>query len=564
MANPALFPAFSPTKTFAMFNTNIIDLSFALASGANTSALPAATRGFGAIFLNVRIPSTTSIEYFDGTLSLGKFFVPVGTQGQAEFLGELFSAAVVTNVRITCGTDVLFSFNGTTFTAGGVDNPGAAHNLVATDDFAYAEPVATTPTGQTPFTAAAGVFFNGVVGVFSDGDPGATFHDFTGRIDWGDGFTSPAVFASNVADGFDVKSSHIYQAGGTYPLTIEVQDFGGSTLTLGNTAVVSGTPKAIIVTGSDKGSKPRVRVFDNATGDILFDFLAFEPKFKGGVRVATGDVNGDGIPDIIAARGAGSTPEVKVFDGKDGTTPLASFLAYDAKFKGGVFVATGEVNGDGTTDIITAPGSGAAQKSDLAVPPIKGSAPPVKVFGGVTGVPLMSFFGEDPKFKKGLSVAVGDVNGDGTPDIITGVGPGGPPFVNVFDGKTGSLTNTFPAFDTKFKGGVFVAAGDLDGDGKAEIIVGAGRGGAPHVKVFNGTTAEQTRDFLAFTPAFKGGVRVAVGDLNGDGKNDIITGTGNGGGALVNSFDGRSVSGLQFLFASDTGRPGGVFVAGSQ
>src|SRR5258708_2620654 len=79
-ANPALFPSFSPLKTFAMFNDNGIGLSFILARGANVPPKPAATRGFGAIFLNVRIANTTSIEYFNETRSLGKFFVPVGTQ----------------------------------------------------------------------------------------------------------------------------------------------------------------------------------------------------------------------------------------------------------------------------------------------------------------------------------------------------------------------------------------------------------------------------------------------------------------------------------------------------
>src|SRR5205823_5511418 len=82
-----LFKAFSPTKTFAMFNDHTLDISFNLASAATTTPIPAATRGFGAIFLNVEVPNETSIEYFNGDTSLGKFFVPKGTAGQAEFLG---------------------------------------------------------------------------------------------------------------------------------------------------------------------------------------------------------------------------------------------------------------------------------------------------------------------------------------------------------------------------------------------------------------------------------------------------------------------------------------------
>src|SRR5262249_25128483 len=86
-ANPALFPAFTPNNTFAMFNENTIGMSFVLPSAPTTTPVEAATRGFGAIFLNVRTPNTSSIEYFAGDRSLGKFFVPVGNQGEPEFLG---------------------------------------------------------------------------------------------------------------------------------------------------------------------------------------------------------------------------------------------------------------------------------------------------------------------------------------------------------------------------------------------------------------------------------------------------------------------------------------------
>src|SRR6185369_4600492 len=108
-----LFPAFSPSNTFAMFNDNTIDFSFVLPSLASSTPVPAATRGFGAIFRNVRVADSTSIEYFAGNSSLGKFFAPAGAGGGAEFLGVLFANAVVRRITITLGTDVLFSFDGT-------------------------------------------------------------------------------------------------------------------------------------------------------------------------------------------------------------------------------------------------------------------------------------------------------------------------------------------------------------------------------------------------------------------------------------------------------------------
>jgi hypothetical protein len=254
-ASPALFPAFSPTKTFAMFNDNGIGLNFVLASGANVSSKPAATRGFGAIFFNVRIASSTSIEYFNGARSLGKFFVPVGTQGQAEFLGELFSAPIVTSVQIICGTDVLFSFDGITSTSGGTDT--APHNLVVTDDFVYAEP--TTPSNAQPtLTMTAGTFFTGVVATFSDLDPSGAVKNFTALIDWGDGFTTPGTFTSNASGGFDVRGSHTYLNGGSFPITADIADLQGSALTIQNTATVTGAGQLLNIS-----TRARVETGDN-------------------------------------------------------------------------------------------------------------------------------------------------------------------------------------------------------------------------------------------------------------------------------------------------------------
>jgi hypothetical protein len=80
--------------------------------------------------------------------------------------------------------------------------------------------------------------------------------------------------------------------------------------------VPSGTP--LIAFGADAGAEPRVRVLDRETGQVRFEFLAFKASFRGGVRVAVGDVNGDGQDDVIAASGPGSVPAVKVFDGTTG------------------------------------------------------------------------------------------------------------------------------------------------------------------------------------------------------------------------------------------------------
>ena len=128
--------------------------------------------------------------------------------------------------------------------------------------------------------------------------------------------------------------------------------------------------------------------------------------------------------------------------------------------------------------------------------------------------------------------------------------------------------DSFFAFQSSFTGGVRVAAGDVNGDGFADIITGAGAGGAPHVKVFTADPAggglQATKSFFAYPSAFTGGVRVAAGDVEGDGNADIIVAPGAGGGPLVKVFNGITGNTMQSFFAYQSSFTGGVFVAYGQ
>ena len=169
-----------------------------------------------------------------------------------------------------------------------------------------------------------------------------------------------------------------------------------------------------------------------------------------------------------------------------------------------------------------------------------GGAPEVSVFDlGRTAEQVASFFAYAPTFAGGVRVATGDVTGDGVADIVTGAGSRGGGHVKVFDGNSGATVHSFFAFDPAFQGGVFVAAGDVNGDGTADIIVGADAGGGPHVKVFDGKSLQLLHSFFAYDAAFGGGVSVAAGDVNGDGRADIITGTA-AGFTHVKAFSGSS------------------------
>ena len=163
-------------------------------------------------------------------------------------------------------------------------------------------------------------------------------------------------------------------------------------------------------------------------------------------------------------------------------------------------------------------------------------------------------------FKGLFAIAVADVIGDANQEIITGAGIGGGPHVAVFD-FNGKLKSSFFAYDKNFRGGVNVAVGDVDGDGQAEIVTGAGVGGGPHVRVFTNLGAVKY-SFFAYDKNFRGGVNVAVGDVDGDGKMEIITGPALGGSPQVKVFDAWGREKNSFMAYDQTFRKG-IFVATS-
>jgi glucose/arabinose dehydrogenase len=300
----------------------------------------------------------------------------------------------------------------------------------------------------------------------------------------------------------------------------------------------------VFVASVAAGAGPHVRVFDADTGAERLSFFAYDPSFTGGVRVATGDLTGDGVPDIITGAGPGAPGgHVKVFDGRTGTE-IRSFLAFPG-FVGGVNVAAGDINNDGIDDIVVGADTGAPGGH-------------VKVFDGRTGSLLQSFFAYDVSFTGGVRVAVGDINGDGVLDIITGAGPGGPPHVRAFDGQTLALRASFFAYGIGYVGGLFVGTGDI-GDGRAEIITGTASGNT-HVKAFDVVNGIEKASFFAYG-SFAGGVRVATADADGDGVQEILTATGPGA-AHVKAFRAGSLEVLDSFFAFPAAFTGGLFIAG--
>lgn len=277
-------------------------------------------------------------------------------------------------------------------------------------------------------------------------------------------------------------------------------------------------------------------------------FFAFDKGFTGGVYVATGDINGDGCDDIIVGAGEGGGPHVKVFQG-DGTL-ITSFFPYATGFTGGVRVSAEDIDGDSLIELVTAPGPG--------------GGPHVRVFdfNGTSFVPKYGFMAYDPGFTGGVYVGTGFFADAPAADIVTGAGQGGGPHVRVFDGTTGTGYSSFFAFAPSFTGGVRVEDAQVDGDGLDELVTAAGPGGGPHVKIFDSPSPfTLMSSFFAYPSGFTGGVYLGGGDLTVNINDELATGAGPGGGPHVRIFAGETPTVLGSFMAYATGFTGGVRLA---
>lgn len=315
-------------------------------------------------------------------------------------------------------------------------------------------------------------------------------------------------------------------------------------------------PRGRYAVGSGAGRPAQVNVYDAQTNALLGIITPFGGRFTGGARVATGDLNADGIEDIVVSAGPGGAPWVEVYNGA--TLKLATkMLAYAPSFTGGVFVATGDVDGDGRCDLVTGAGEGGGPHVRMLSGADLFPSSPNRPTNGPS-VAQRNFFAYSEQFHGGASVAVADVNHDGYADIVTGAGAGGAPHVIVFSGKDGTELQNFFAFDSSLRTGVSVAAGDIDGDGVVELVVAPMTGGVPRVGVY--VDGHETSNFFAFDESTRSGASVAIRDIDGNGSMELVVATGPGVAPKARVIDPRTHATVREFPALTPDYNGGLFV----
>ena len=356
------------------------------------------------------------------------------------------------------------------------------------------------------------------------------------------------------AGSTDLRLEHAAGRSGTAVITVRAASvFDPTDFKEDQFTVVREAPpfRPLFAVGAEIGpaSTPVVQLVDSATGVVVARATAFEPAFRGGVRVALGDVDGDGIAEVVAGSGPGRVGEIRVFrqQASGSGTILTEMPAYrtfpfGSAYTGGVEIAVGELDGDGREDLVAAMSRGAGTVSAFRS---------VNAADPIENTPYRTFTPFSARFDGGATVTVADVGtfsqgrltnaavADGRMEIVVGSGAGVRSTVLVYDvSATPRVVTTILPFPAQQVGGVSVSAGRLNADTIDDIIVAAGRGGGSLTRIYNGRVDQTAPAALVSAAAFAGLARpnapvfMAPIDLDGDGRIDRLYGTqGDAGGS---------------------------------
>ncbi len=298
-------------------------------------------------------------------------------------------------------------------------------------------------------------------------------------------------------------------------------------------------------------------VYPGRMGDVLFLFDGDEQGGQLGHSVdGLKDIDGDGVPDIIigapytSAMGRTGVGSATVRSGGDGQVIFKFDGANPGDYLGWAVAGIDDIDGDGVPDMIIA--------APYASPGGRAQAGQVFVHSGATGELIFQLDGEEASANFGSSVATAwDIDGDGVPDIIIGA-PGASPrgktqagSVFVYSGATRKLIFRFDGPESFDGFGASVAGGqDVDGDHVPDIIIGApsaspdGKVGGGSAFVFSGAAGDLIFRFDGRAGGDSLGTSVAAaGDLNGDGRSEVIV------GSPYSSPDGKDGAGSVFVLS---------------
>jgi hypothetical protein len=297
----------------------------------------------------------------------------------------------------------------------------------------------------------------------------------------------------------------------------------------------------------------------NPDRTVRFTARPFGSSYTGGVRVAVGDVTGDGVPDVVAGSSGGIAAQLRIIDGATGTIRPEQLFG-DTSYTGYLSVSAGDVTGDGVADIAVGTNEG---------------RPRARVFRGGDFAKLAEFnVGPTSGFMAQTQVALADVNADGTADLVVSARYSNGTRFFGFDGDTlrPSTTrvrvfNTFTLSGSVWANGLFLSAGDVNADGFADLVLGTRPGDSQRVIAYSGNSlvASNARvkvaDFVPAGASSTTGVWVSTRDVNGDGVPDILTASGE----LVTAYRGGNLPPTGpppalLSFDPDPAASGGVFV----
>lgn len=244
-----------------------------------------------------------------------------------------------------------------------------------------------------------------------------------------------------------------------------------------------------------------VRVYDAAGRQKQNGFFAQRTDAPSGAQVWVGDLDNDGSDELVSAEKG----RVKIVWGRKKADTLLQ--PFGQKYAGKIWLAVGQANRDAPRELILGR---------------EGAPPDIKVFSAA-GKELARWTAYNAAFLGGVRPAIGDLDGDGLREIVSAAGPGGGPHLKIWktDGKTWG--GGWFAFDKSESGGVGIAVGDVDGDGRAEVIAGSGRGAVPRVRVFDGRGNLESSFNLGDKP-LSGGLEVSASDVDNDGRAEILVG----------------------------------------